>query len=524
MDDSSTSSSRPPLSVRDQHHNHHHHHTEQNGNNTLQNRGWRRLIRNASPQLFTITMGSGIAALLFTQFPYPATWLYRLSIACFALHVILVLLLSLLSLLRYTLYPSLWTTMLHHPTESLYLGAFPVSLLSLSNLLASLCAGPWGRWAAYTAWGLWMLGSVLAVATTAHIPLLHFPSPSTAPSTPRPPPLSTVTPAHLLPAIAAIVAANTAAPIASALPPSPNHSHATSTIIAGYVLWGIGVPTSLLLLTLYFARLLLHGRLPSGAQAVIAFITIGPLNMGASGIVQLGSVAVTVFPPTTTGTGTGTGTGKSLDANTLQAVGILVALVLWGWGLVWLWWAVGNVSREALRSRRSSPQNVHLDDDDENDDDVDDGGPSGNSGRVHFNMTYWASIFPLGTLALSSGRLAQSPLLPGGMAFFRVVCAAISALVWLVFVGVGGWSIWDLWERGGRGVFVSAVVADLEGRERESEVDSERDFEGGGAGEEGNGNGKREGQGEGETETEEEARTLTNEESHEMRMRRKKGE
>ena len=70
---------------------------------------------------------------------------------------------------------------LSHPTESLYYGALPVSLLSLANILAAEAYPSWGPWAAYLAWALWMHASALAVVVAIGVPLAHFLPPS-APS------------------------------------------------------------------------------------------------------------------------------------------------------------------------------------------------------------------------------------------------------------------------------------------------------------------------------------------------------
>ena len=60
------------------------------------------------------------------ELPYNGDWLYWLSVVVFCLNVTLFACASLLSLLRYTLWPELWTEMIHHPNQSLFLGAVPV--------------------------------------------------------------------------------------------------------------------------------------------------------------------------------------------------------------------------------------------------------------------------------------------------------------------------------------------------------------------------------------------------------------
>jgi hypothetical protein len=53
--------------------------------------GWRRVVRNFSPSWFSVTMGTGIVAVLFINIPWKADWLYYLSIVFFILNCSLLL-------------------------------------------------------------------------------------------------------------------------------------------------------------------------------------------------------------------------------------------------------------------------------------------------------------------------------------------------------------------------------------------------------------------------------------------------
>ncbi len=73
--------------------------------------GWRRVVRNFSPSWFSVTMGTGICSLLLITIPWKADWLYWLSVAFFVLNSILFGLALIISILRYALYPQIWTVM-----------------------------------------------------------------------------------------------------------------------------------------------------------------------------------------------------------------------------------------------------------------------------------------------------------------------------------------------------------------------------------------------------------------------------
>jgi hypothetical protein len=133
------------------------------------NHGWRKVVRNLSPSWFTITMGTGIVSILLYELPYNGRWLYWLAVITFCLNLFLYSLISLFSLLRYILWPDMWTLMMKHPNQSLFLAAAPMvrasqdrtsrpiltiqGLGTLIQMLVFICAPRWGNWVVYTAWG-----------------------------------------------------------------------------------------------------------------------------------------------------------------------------------------------------------------------------------------------------------------------------------------------------------------------------------------------------------------------------------
>lgn len=84
--------------------------------------GWRRIVTNFTPSWFAVCMGTGIVSILLYGLPYNGDWLYWLSVIVFALNVILFVVFTFTSVLRYTLYPGIWTAMIKHPVQSLFLG------------------------------------------------------------------------------------------------------------------------------------------------------------------------------------------------------------------------------------------------------------------------------------------------------------------------------------------------------------------------------------------------------------------
>lgn len=92
-------------------------------------------------------MGTGIVSILLHNLPYNGIWLYWLSVVIFVLNICLFLMFFVISILRYALYPEIWTAMLHHPTQSLFVGTFPMALATIVNMVVYVCVPAFGRWA-----------------------------------------------------------------------------------------------------------------------------------------------------------------------------------------------------------------------------------------------------------------------------------------------------------------------------------------------------------------------------------------
>lgn len=82
------------------------------------------------------------------------------------------------------------------------------------------------------------------------------------------------------------------------------------------------------------------------------FLPIGPLGLGGAGIIQLGVVAKDA------------GFISATFSNILQGAGVLIGLVMWGYAIVWLVFAVITVAFKFP--------------------------------RLHFSMAWWGFTFPLG--------------------------------------------------------------------------------------------------------------------------------
>ena len=281
--------------------------------------GWRRVVRNFSPSWFSVTMGTGIVSLLLITIPFQARWLYWLSVIFFCLNVILFSLAFSISVLRYTLYPEIWTVMIQDPNNSLFLGTIPMGFATLVESWIFLCCPYWGPWSVTFAWVCWMIDSVVAVLVTVSLPFLLI-------SQKHQQTLDRITAAQLLPIAATIVASGTGSEIAEIL---PNPQHALGTLIASYVMWGIATPLAMTVLVMYYQRLAIH-KLPPREIIVSSFLPLGPLGMGGYTIMYLGKVSRDVFPRVDFFH------NLAVAGDIVYIMGVFIALIMWGFGLTWL--------------------------------------------------------------------------------------------------------------------------------------------------------------------------------------------
>lgn len=346
---------------------------------TKNNQGWRRIVLNFTPSWFAVTMGTGIASILLHNLPYNAIWLYWLSVIIFCLNVVLFISFFAISVVRYTMFPGIFTAMIQHPAQSLFMGTFPMGLATIINMIVFVCVPSWGQGAVILAWSLWWIDVAVALASCFYLPFIIIYVHKSD--------LSTMTAAWLLPIVATIVAAASGGIVAEVL---PNPQHALWTIITSYVLWGTGFPMAMIVLTIYFHRLTVH-HLPPREVIVSVFLPLGPLGQGSFALMQLGKVALRVFPPTNA--------FQMEDMGKIfYAVGHLASLIIWGFGLVWFFFALASVSRS----------------------------------KFPFNMGWWGFTFPIGVYAVATCTLAEH--LPS--AFFRNLGTIFSVAVVLLWAGI----------------------------------------------------------------------------------------
>ncbi|MBU6420049.1 MAG: TDT family transporter [Proteobacteria bacterium] len=308
------------------------------------------IVRQFTPNWFTVTMGTGVLALLLNQLPGPA-WLPVLAAGIWRANIVLFSVFSLLYAANWLLYPRQAISSLSHPVVPMFLGAIPMGLATITNGTLVFGHDP------QLALRLWEVDAVLSVLTGLGVPLAMVVKQKHA--------LESMTGVWLLPVVACEVAAASGALLAPHLPPAV----AANLVLAGYGLWALSVPLAMGILTILFLRLVLHS-LPPPEMAVSSWLALGPLGTGALGLLLLGHAAPAAFA----------GSNLAFLGGVAPGMGLIGGLVIWAYGAWWLAMAVAMV----LTHRPH---------------------------QLPFNMGWWGFTFPLGVFILATNALgAQTGL------------------------------------------------------------------------------------------------------------------
>lgn len=337
-------------------------------------------VRQFTPNWFAVTMGTGVVYLVLNALPGTsgaklalAEWLWRIDIALYALFF-------LMFAGRFVLFAETIKPMLHHPLQSMFLGALPMGLAPIVNGLVVFGGARYGSGAYTLALGLWIFDATLSVVVAIGVPYLIF--------TEQEHSFERLTAALLLPVVAPEVAAASAALLAPHLPAAT----AQTVVGAGYALWAISVPLAFSILTLVLFRLVIH-KLPHRELGVTSWLTLGPIGTGALGLITLGDAATKAFA----------GTALQSVAGVARDFGVLGALLLWGAGLWWLACALLFM----WRYRREG---------------------------LPFNLGWWGFTFPLGVYTLATFNLARVTGFHG-FTHFGEGLALMLGVLWIVVLG-----------------------------------------------------------------------------------------
>ncbi|KAJ9477224.1 putative Sulfite efflux pump SSU1 (putative) [Pseudozyma hubeiensis] len=335
----------------------------------MRRHGIKERVLHFTPSWFSVTMGTGVIATLLNLLPWPSIHSgLRYPAACFLLGDIVIFILFVCAFFaRYLMYPEVVPLTIKHPQKSMFLGTLPMGLITIISGIAQLGTNEFelGIGFALAASGLWWAATAISLATAIGVPFSmmtyqkHY--------------FEGITAALLLPIVPPITAAATGSVLAEILM-HRYPTYAFTIMVVSYLVLGIGLPLALLILVLYFQRLLLF-KSPPRDVIISVFLPLGPCGQGGEACLHLGRVALHLFPTISTPASSGVPQLFSVG-QAFYGAGLISAMFLFGLGIWWLCIGVFTIIRELKR------------------------------GKLGFNMGWWGLTFPFASLAICTARLA----------------------------------------------------------------------------------------------------------------------
>lgn len=334
------------------------------------------IIRQFTPNWFTVSMGTGVVALIVSEFPMLKALTWQLGTGLWYFNILLFVLFTVLYGLRWAFYPHEAKQIFQHPSMSLFLGTIPMALATILNGFLKYGQPIYGDTAVQIAQTLWYADVVLALLVAWAVPFAMYRHQEHA--------LQQMTAVWLLPIVACEVAASSGGLLLGHLAAD---TYAVAILLGSYVLWGVSVLPAFAILTILMLRLVLH-KLPEKELAVSSWLALGPIGTAALALLVLGHQAPTLMASL----------GLAQLGQLFQQAGILASLILLGFGLWWLGIAVLTTLHHAKQ-------------------------------ELPFNLGWWGLTFPLGVYTLAILTLAQQL----NLAFLYAVGYAFAAILMLLW-------------------------------------------------------------------------------------------
>ncbi len=368
----------------------------------------REIIRQFTPNWFSVTMGTGILALALNQAPVAAPGLHAIAEALWCLNIVLFVTFICLYGARWVLFFDQAKRIFGHSVVSMFFGTIPMGLATIINGFLAFGIARWGTTAVSIADALWWLDMAMAVTCGVLVPFLMF--------TRQDHSIEKMTAIWLLPVVAAEVSAASAGLL---VPHLASPEAALRMLVLGYALWAFSVPLAMSILVILLLRLVLH-KLPNKDMAASLCLSLGPIGTGALGLLLLGADAPRVFAQA----------GMPGIGDVAHGLGLIGGAILWGYGAWWLLLAVLTTARYMR-------------------------------GGMPFNIGWWGFTFPLGVYAVATLTLARQTHL----GFLLAIGSGLVALLAIIWVTIALRTLHGAWHRY---LFVSpclmsgAIPADFE--------------------------------------------------------------
>ncbi|KAF8893364.1 voltage-dependent anion channel [Infundibulicybe gibba] len=355
-------------------------------------------IRNFTWAWHTVVMGTGVISALAARVATEA-----IALIFFFLNLSLFILIC---------SATLWRVMLSHPSQSLFIGAFPMGATTLLN--SALGANQqWafgGKGFLYALWGLWWAVLVISLAITFGIFYIMM--------TRQQHSVNSMAAVWVLPIVTLVVASSTGGLLADALTPH-SVSNAIFTTAVSLTVLMIGLTLATMMITVYLMRLVLYGP-PDPSLVLSGFIVLGPFGQSGFSLLINGQNLATQLPLHMAGRFS----DWSKAGEVMNVVCFCGAWVLWSMCIAWQIFAICSVYAVA----RKKP--------------------------IPFSVAYWGTVFPNGVFALLTvqlGVVLDSP-------FFHYLGAILSVAVLILWLFIFIKTIPVVWNTS---IFVAPYVVNV---------------------------------------------------------------
>ncbi|KAF5385743.1 hypothetical protein D9615_002515 [Tricholomella constricta] len=326
-----------------------------------------------------------------------------LALFFFFLNLFLFVLFTALTIIRFTLYPHTWISILHHTTLSLYMCCFPMGATTLINVAVEVINvdyGFGGPGFLYFIWAVWWVD--VAISMLCCWGVVHIMTTTHTHS------LQAMTAAWLLPVVTLTVAASSGGVLARALEQYSPLKALISVAVAVFLVT-VGLTLALMIITIYLLRLIVHG-LPPGHKILSVFLPLGPTAQSGYAILLIGQNFKSLLP---LDHGTSEFLRSGSAGETINTVCVCIAFLLWSLAVMCIVFALLGI-HDSVRQT-----------------------------RFPFMLPFWGLVFPNGVFANLTINLSVT----FDSSFFRVLGAIYAIATLLVWIFVASRTVALVYDR-----------------------------------------------------------------------------